>query len=114
MGRSTAKSVNDRRSGQEYLEWCQEWIDECIRVLKPGGSFFLYNIPKWNIHLANFLLDRRMHFRDWITVDIKLGLPIPDVFTQATIACSISQRENKKPSITSASQSRRADTVAGK
>lgn len=77
IGKEYGTSVNDRRSDQEYLEWCQVWIDECIRVLKPGGSFFLYNIPKWNIRLANFLLDRGMHFRDWIVVDIKFGLPIP-------------------------------------
>lgn len=77
IGKEYGESVNDRRADHEYLEWCQVWIDECIRVLKPGGSFFLYNIPKWNIRLVNFLLDREMHFRDWIVVDIKLGLPIP-------------------------------------
>jgi site-specific DNA-methyltransferase (adenine-specific) len=77
IGKEYGENVNDRRADHEYLEWCQIWIDECIRVLKQGGSFFLYNIPKWNIRLANFLLDRGMHFRDWIVVDIKLGLPIP-------------------------------------
>lgn len=77
IGKEYGESVNDRRAEHEYLEWCQVWIDECIRVLKQGGSFFLYNIPKWNIRLANFLLDKGMPFRDWIVVDIKLGLPIP-------------------------------------
>ncbi len=77
IGKEYGESVNDRRADHEYLEWCQVWIDECIRVLKQGGSFFLYNIPKWNIRLANFLLDRGMHFRDWIVMDIKFGLPIP-------------------------------------
>lgn len=77
IGKEYGECVNDRRADHEYLEWCQAWIDECIRVLKQGGSFFLYNIPKWNIRLANFLLDRGMHFRGWIVVDIKLGLPIP-------------------------------------
>ena len=76
LGKEYGESVNDRRADHEYLEWCQVWIDECIRVLKQGGSFFLYNMPKWNIRLANFLLDRGMHFRDWIVVDIKFGLPI--------------------------------------
>jgi site-specific DNA-methyltransferase (adenine-specific) len=77
IGKEYGESVNDRRADNEYLEWCRVWIDECIRVLKPGGSFFLYNIPKWNIRLVNLLLNREMHFRDWIVVDIKLGLPIP-------------------------------------
>ena len=62
---------------REYLEWCYCWVNECIRVLSPGGSLFIYNLPKWNIRLANFLLDRGLHFRDWIVIDVKLGLPIP-------------------------------------
>jgi DNA modification methylase len=28
------------------------WTAECVRVLKPGGSFFLYNLPKWNVLLG--------------------------------------------------------------
>ena len=77
IGKDYGDSVNDRMAAHEYLTWCERWIDECIRVLKDGGSFFLYNIPKWNIYLANVLLERGMHFRDWIVIDIKLGLPIP-------------------------------------
>jgi site-specific DNA-methyltransferase (adenine-specific) len=77
IGKHYGKSVDDRKTDEEYLKWCEQWIGECIRVLKDGGSFFLYNIPKWNIHLANALLRHGMHFRDWIVVDIKLGLPIP-------------------------------------
>ena len=77
IGKQYSSSVNDRMPEHEYLDWCKRWIGECIRVLKPGGSFFLYNIPKWNIRLANIMSDEGMHFRDWIVVDIKLGLPIP-------------------------------------
>ncbi|MGD0012964.1 MAG: site-specific DNA-methyltransferase [Bryobacteraceae bacterium] len=77
IGKDYGGYVNDRRTDQDYLQWCQRWIDECIRVLKQGGSFFLYNIPKSSIRLATFLLERGMHFRDWIVVDVKLGLPIP-------------------------------------
>src|SRR5438105_1421912 len=47
IGKEYGRSVNDRKSAEEYIHWCKKWMDECIRVLKPGGSFFLYNIPKW-------------------------------------------------------------------
>ncbi len=77
IGKEYARSVDDCRTGDEYIEWCRKWIDECIRVLKQGGSLFIYNIPKWNIILSNYLLEKKMHFRDWIVVDIKMGLPIP-------------------------------------
>lgn len=76
IGKEYGESVNDRKSSTEYLEWCRQWVAECQRVLKRGGSFFLYNIPKWNIHLASFMFAQGLHFRDWITVDIKFGLPL--------------------------------------
>src|SRR5689334_10105736 len=43
IGKEYGESVNDSRGDHEYLEWCYAWVDECIRVLKDGGSFFLYN-----------------------------------------------------------------------
>ena len=76
IGKEYGKNVDDRRAEHDYLDWCHQWIDECARVLKQGGSFFLYNIPKWNVYLSNYLLGRRLHFRDWIVIDLKLGLPI--------------------------------------
>lgn len=28
----------------KWLPWCKEWLGECKRVLKPGGSIFVYGI----------------------------------------------------------------------
>jgi len=47
------------------------------RTLKPGGAFFLYNLPKWNMFLGTYLAEAGLEFRHWIAVDIKFGLPIP-------------------------------------
>lgn len=69
------EGVTDKNSFSGYLDWYYTWIDECIRVLKPGGSLFIYNIPKWNTYLSAYL-SRKMNFRNWITVDMKFGLPI--------------------------------------
>ncbi|MED4469624.1 DNA-methyltransferase [Bacillus subtilis] len=69
------EGVTDKNSFSGYLDWYYKWIEECIRVLKPGGSLFIYNIPKWNTYLSEFL-NGRMNFRNWITVDMKFGLPI--------------------------------------
>ena len=30
----------------QYLDWTYQWLEEAIRVLKPSGSLFVYNIPK--------------------------------------------------------------------
>lgn len=69
------KGINDSLSTTQYIEWCYKWIEECIRVLKPGGSLFIYNIPKWTIIFSEFL-NKRMTFRSWIAVDMKFSLPI--------------------------------------
>jgi len=67
--------VNDDLNDAQYLDWCESWAAECIRLLKPGGSFFLWNIPKWNTHLSAYL-NSRLTFRHWVAVDIKYSLPI--------------------------------------
>lgn len=68
--------VDDRRSEEDYIAWCRKWLDHCIRVLKPGGALFVYNLPKWNILLGAYLAEGGMTFRHWIAVNIKLSLPI--------------------------------------
>jgi len=77
LGKKYGEKVNDKRAAHEYLEWCHRWIEECVRVLKPGGAFYLYNLPKWNIELGHSLGSLGMQFRHWIAVSIKLILPIP-------------------------------------
>lgn len=67
--------INDNLSQNEYLSWCETWLEQCVRVLKPGGSLFLWNIPKWNTFLSEFL-NNRLLFRHWISADIKYSLPI--------------------------------------
>jgi site-specific DNA-methyltransferase (adenine-specific) len=77
VGKEYGSKVNDRRPHSEYLDWYQRVVSECVRVLKPGGSLFLYNLPKWNVMLGPHLLDLGMNFKHWIAVSIKMGLPIP-------------------------------------
>jgi len=67
--------INDNVRKEDYLAWMQEWLSHGIRVLKDGGSLFLWNLPRWNVHAATFL-DGSLTFRHWIAVDIKYTLPI--------------------------------------
>lgn len=67
--------IDDDLKERQYLQWCETWLDQSIRLLRPGGSLFVWNLPKWNIHLAHFLA-QRLTFRHWIAVDIKFSLPI--------------------------------------
>lgn len=68
------KEKDDLASG-DYLKWCYRWMDQCVRVLKPGGSIFIYNLPQWAFHLASHLESRGMLFRHWIAVSMKGTFP---------------------------------------
>ena len=68
-------NINDSLKAEKYIHWCQLWLSECIRILKNGGSLFLWNLPKWNSVFTEYL-GGRLSFRHWIAVDIKYSLPI--------------------------------------
>lgn len=67
---------NDNLSEHDYVTWCKKWLDECIRVLKPGGSLFVYNMPRWNIILGAYLMEKGLTFRHDIAIDVKSTMPI--------------------------------------
>jgi site-specific DNA-methyltransferase (adenine-specific) len=77
IGKQYRENTNDDLPGHEYLDWCKSWVAECARVLKPGGSLFIYNLPKWNIPIGAYLGDIGMEFRHWISIEISACLPIP-------------------------------------
>jgi site-specific DNA-methyltransferase (adenine-specific) len=77
LGKEYGENCNDLLPDAHYLDWCMRWTAECVRVLKPGGSLFLYNLPKWNIPLGAHLMSLKMEFRHWIAVEISACLPIP-------------------------------------
>jgi len=64
---------DDSRDLKEYFDWCDLWLSELARVLKPGRFCCILNIPLWAIrhyaHLATI-----MAFYNWIVWD---GLSLP-------------------------------------
>jgi site-specific DNA-methyltransferase (adenine-specific) len=58
----------DRKPKAEYLEWSQAWLSELVRITKPTGSIFVYNIPKWLTHYAS-ILNNLAYFQHWIVWD---------------------------------------------
>lgn len=66
-----SKSYNkyeDALMETHYINWCNQWLEGMVKTLKPGGSLFVLNLPKWAIHHAAYL-NRRLEFRHWITWD---------------------------------------------
>ncbi len=59
---------DDERENERYISWCNAWLSEYIRVLKPTGSLYVLNLPRWTMHHAAFL-NQRLHFQNWIVWD---------------------------------------------
>jgi len=61
-------SYKDNLQFQEYLDWCEKWISEMVRVTKPTGAIFVHNIPKWLTFYAAYL-NKLAYFKHWISWD---------------------------------------------
>lgn len=52
----------------EYMEWCKEWFNECVRVLKNTGVFYCYGnfdiLTKQKVNI----FDKQLNFRQNITL----------------------------------------------
>lgn len=59
---------DDEKPNEAYINWCNEWLYEYARVLKPTGSLYVLNLPHWAIHHADFL-NQHLYFQNWIVWD---------------------------------------------
>lgn len=37
---------SDKQPMEEYLKWSEKWIKECLRILKPNGTMFIYGFSE--------------------------------------------------------------------
>lgn len=62
---------------EDYLEWCYEWIDLCIKKLTPNGSFYVMTstqfMPYFDLYIRNKMeiLSRIIWFYDSSGVQAK-------------------------------------------
>lgn len=60
----------DKRDDHEYIEWTQQWITACSRILKPTGSFYILIGDEYaaetRMHLKQLERERKLAFRNWI------------------------------------------------
>lgn len=74
-------NLNKKYTGYEddlniskYFKWCDKWISELARVLRPGRTCAILNIPLWAIrHFIH--MEKFMKFQNWIVWDA-LSFPV--------------------------------------
>jgi len=59
---------DDERADEEYIKWCNSWLREYVRILKPTGSLYVLNLPRWTMYHAVFL-NQYLYFQNWIVWD---------------------------------------------
>lgn len=37
---------SDKQKMDDYLQWCDQWITECFRILKPQGTLYIYGLSE--------------------------------------------------------------------
>ena len=37
---------SDKQEMETYLKWCDKWIKECLRILKPDGTLYIYGFSE--------------------------------------------------------------------
>jgi DNA modification methylase len=67
-------SWDDNLELDKYFNWCSQWINELMRVLKPGKFLALINIPLWTIRYYS-VLKEKYNFVDWIVWE-SLSMPV--------------------------------------
>ena len=43
LGKDFGNGSDKWKNQNSYIEWCKLWIDECFRVLKDNGTFYIMN-----------------------------------------------------------------------
>jgi site-specific DNA-methyltransferase (adenine-specific) len=93
------RGYSDDMEIAEYFQWCDEWISELARTLKPGRTLALLNIPLWSIrHFKH--LETVLQFQNWIAWDA-LSYPVRLIMpAHYTILCFSKGEPRPLPGLT--------------
>jgi site-specific DNA-methyltransferase (adenine-specific) len=70
-------NFGDDMGPEFYRAWCRTWLLELVRVLRPGGSLFIYHLPKWLIEFGDWLNTIHwVEYKAWIALKMKSGFPV--------------------------------------
>ena len=62
------------KSHKEFLDFTFSWIDESIKKLKETGSIYIFNTPFNSAYILQYLVQKGLFFKNWITWEKKDGL----------------------------------------
>lgn len=87
LGKKYGEGIPDQLHSEDYLRWSRSWIAESIRVLSPGASLFIFNLPRWLVEYGAFLNQNGMVFRHWIAMRMPKAYPRGKRLSPAHYGC---------------------------
>ena len=81
-------SAADKSIGNEFRDWCKNWIGECYRVLKPASPLLLMCGRQMQHHLTIAAEESGLIYKDYIVWD-KVSAP----FRAQRVKCVLDKRE---------------------
>ena len=71
---AAGKKSLDRKPEHIYRSWLFKVLRASVRVLKPGGTLYIYHLPRWAIQVGALLeKTARLEFRHWVAISMKNG-----------------------------------------
>lgn len=58
IGKNFGNNIDKWDSVNEYIEWCKEWIDECMRILKDDGTMYFMTATQHMPYLDVFVSEK--------------------------------------------------------
>lgn len=48
---------------ERWHDWNKQWIDQCIRILRPTGSIFIYGIHHYLCYIQCYLYEKKLQYQ---------------------------------------------------
>ncbi|MDR3635842.1 MAG: DNA methyltransferase [Isosphaeraceae bacterium] len=75
---------HDRRDADQYLDWCRQWGEQIVRVLKPTGAFWLAIGDEFAAELkVIFHRDLGLSLRSWVVWYYTFGVHCTKKFARS-------------------------------
>lgn len=79
-------AYDDRLESEKYLDWCQQWTGEIVRVLKPTGTFWLAIGDEYAAELKVMLQrEHKLTCRSWVVWYYTFGVNCKQKFSRSHV-----------------------------
>lgn len=74
---------DDRMESEQYLDWCERWIGQVHRIVKPDGAFWLAIGDEYAAELKVLSQKLGFHCRNWVVWYYTFGVHCKRKFTRS-------------------------------